>query len=213
MRLLRRTVLLFTIVVSPLFSAEKEGEWPYFGGDQGTTKYSFLAQINKDNVKELGIVWQWKASEEPLPQYGTAPGIFEATPLMIGDVLYLSTPYNRVVALDANTGQELWSYDPRAYQWGPGPRGVSFAKHRGIATWTDGKQRRIFLPTRGRLIALDAETSKPIPTFGREGVVSLTEGLPWELKDVSHLSNLSPPVVYKNLVIVGSGISDSLIYK
>ena len=69
------------------------------------------------------------------------PGNFQATPLMIGDTLFLSTSYNRVVALDANTGRELWAYDPKAYAAGQPPNGTGFV-HRGVATWTDGKQRR-----------------------------------------------------------------------
>jgi len=83
-------------------------EWPYYGGDQGGTKHSPLEQINLKNIEKLKPAWEWRTGEEPLSQYGTSPGTFQTTPLMIGNVLYLSTPYNRVIALDAETGKQLW---------------------------------------------------------------------------------------------------------
>lgn len=210
--LFQNSVLLL-LTAPGLWAAGNRGEWPVFGGDAASTKYSALAEINTKNVNELQPVWEWRTGEEPLLQYGTAPGRFEATPLMIDDVLYLPTPYNRVVALDANTGKELWSYDPHAYELGAGPPSVTFADHRGIAIWSDGKERRIFLPTRGRLIALDAKTGKRIATFGNEGEVDLTKSLAWEIKDRRHYNNTSPPVIYQNLVIVGSNIPDTEVYR
>jgi len=89
-------------------------EWPFYGGDQGGSKYSPLDQINRANIAGLQVAWEWKTGEGPLAEFKTTPGTFEVTPIMTGGVLYLSTPYNRVVALDAETGRELWSYDPKA---------------------------------------------------------------------------------------------------
>lgn len=191
----------------------QQGEWRFYGGDATSSHYSPVDQINKTNVGQLQIAWTWDSGDKPMPEYDTFPFAFEATPLMIGDFLYLSTPYHRVVALDAGTGKQLWNYDPRMYEWGQGPvGGGSYPKHRGLATWTDGTMRRIFLPSRGRLMALDAETGKLIPNFGREGVVDLTEHLVWKVNDRTHFANTSPPVVYNNLVIVGSYIPDLLVY-
>lgn len=129
---------------------------------------------------------------------------------MIHDTLFLSTPYNRVVALDARTGLELWSYDPRAYEAGQPSNGTGFV-HRGVASWTDGRERRIFMNSRWRLIALDAATGKRIPTFGKEGEVSLIAHLGRPVNEL-HYTNTSPPVVYRNLVIVGNGVGDRLTY-
>ena len=98
----------------------KPVEWPFYGGDQGGTKYSPLDADQRENVARLELAWEWKTGEQPLPQFGTTPGAFENTPMMIDNVLYLSTPYNRVVALDAETGRELWAFDPKAYEDGPG---------------------------------------------------------------------------------------------
>ena len=98
---------------------------------------------------KLEIVWQWDPNEAPLEAYGTRPGPFQATPVMIDNVLYLSTMYTRVAALDAETGAELWVFDPRAYEGGPRGAGPSGFKHRGIAYWRNGK-RRAHLPQQPR---------------------------------------------------------------
>ena len=114
-------------------------EWPYVGSEQAHTKYSAAEEITAANVGELKIVWQWEPNEMPFEEYSTRPGPFQATPIMIDNVLYLSTMYTRVAALDAETGAELWTFDPKAYEGGPkgvGPRGF---KHRGIAYWSDGE--------------------------------------------------------------------------
>ena len=113
--------------------ASKPVEWSFYGGDQGGMKYSPLTQINRDTVKQLQQAWEWKTGEQPLAQFGTTPGAFENTPLMIDNVLYLSTPYNRVVALDAETGRELWSFGPKAYEEGMPSSGQGFV-HRGPIT-------------------------------------------------------------------------------
>ena len=188
-------------------------EWPSYGGDPGQTHYSELARINRNNVRNLKPAWEWKTGEAPLPEFKTTPGMFEATPLMTGGVLYLSTPYNRVVALDAATGREVWSYDPKAYTDGQPPNGTGFV-HRGVAAWRDGKtgKLRIFMNSRARLISLDAETGKPAPDFGDNGIVNLVAGLRWET-DPKHYTSTSPPVVYKDLVIVGNGVADRMVFR
>ena len=155
----------WVVIVSPVRAqaAQRGQDWPVYGGDPGGMKYSPLTQINRSNVHELELAWIWKTGEQPIPrpaQGALRPGLFEATPLMIGDTLYLSTPYHRVVALDANAGTELWSYDPRVHKW-PGRVFLS----RGVATWTDGQERRIFINSRWRLIALDATTGDNVGIF------------------------------------------------
>lgn len=203
-----KTALLVAFLV-PLAAQE----WPYYGGDPGETHYSHLVRINRDNVRNLKPAWEWKTGESPLPEFKTTPGMFEATPLMIGGVLYLSTPYNRVVALDAATGREIWAYDPKAYTDGQVPNGTGFV-HRGVAAWRDSKtgKLRIFMNSRARLISLDAETGKPVAGFGDNGTVNLVAGLRWET-DPKLYTNTSPPVVYKDLVIVGNGVADRVVFR
>jgi quinoprotein glucose dehydrogenase len=186
-------------------------QWPHYAADQAATHYSPLDQITPANVSRLAIVWEWKPDEKILPQFGTRPGAFQNTPLVIDNVMYLSTPYNQVAALDATTGKELWRYDPKAYEDGQPPNGQGFA-HRGVAAWKDGDRLRIILNSRYRLIQLDAKTGTPVKAFGTGGVVDLGEGLIWAINK-KHYTNTSPPIVYKDLIIVGNGVGDRLMYK
>ncbi|MEI8298515.1 MAG: pyrroloquinoline quinone-dependent dehydrogenase [Pseudomonadota bacterium] len=209
-------LLLATALVAwaaPIDAASPAVDWPTYGGDPGGMKYSALTDINRSNVAGLRLAWSWKTGEGPLPEHGTTPGIFEATPLVVDGVMYLSTPYNRVVALDPASGRELWSYDPRAYDDGQVPNGMGFV-HRGIATWRDAGTHalRILINSRYRLIELDAKTGQPVEGFGEHGVVNLLTGLQWPVNP-KHYTNTSPPVVYRNLVIVGNGVADRLIYR
>ena len=184
-------------------------EWPYVGGGQAQTKYSTVGDITAANVGELEIAWQWDPKEAPLAQYGTRPGPFQATPVMVGNVLYLSTMYTRVVALDAETGAELWSFDPGVYEGGPKGAGPTGFKHRGVAYWSGGDERRIFLNSRDRLYAIDAATGRPDAGFGEGGSVSLTDAFARPVTRFE-FDQTSPPVVFEDLVIVGSRIPDRL---
>jgi quinoprotein glucose dehydrogenase len=189
-------------------------DWPFYGGDPGGTKYSALTDINASNVAKLNLAWEWKAGEKALEAFGTRPGNFQTTPIMIGNVLYFSTPYNRVVAVNADTGAELWAYDPKAYEDGQPPNGTGFV-HRGVAAWRDSAANnalRIFINSRYRLICLDAATGRPVSSFGDNGAIDLSKGLVWEINKV-HYTNTSPPIVYKDLVILGNGVGDRLVYR
>src|SRR5437870_4891280 len=186
--------------------SSRQVEWPYYGGDQAGTKYSPLADINADNVQRLNMTWQWKHWEMPLKEYGTTPGFFESTPLMIDGVLYVTTPYNSIAALDAETGKELWRFDGEAYKLGQ-VLSASGWKLRGTAFWREGGRLFIFLNSRHRLFSLDAKTGEPVHSFGENGVASLTDGLP-RISEIKHATQSSPPVVYKELVIVGSQVPD-----
>jgi quinoprotein glucose dehydrogenase len=154
----------------------------------------------------LQVAWQWKHWETPLKEYATTPGQFESTPLMIDGTLYVTTPYNSLAALDAETGKEKWRFDGHAYELGQLLSGSGW-KLRGTAVWRDRGQARIFLNSRHRLVQLDAATGKPVASFGNNGAVSLTDGLP-RIGDVTHVSQSSPPIVYRDLVIVGSQVPD-----
>lgn len=186
-------------------------EWTVYGGDQGAAKYSPLDDVHKANVAQLRPAWEWRTGETPLPEFQTTPATFQATPLMIDGTLYLSTPYNRVVALDAATGQEKWAYDPKAYAHGQVPNGTGFV-HRGVAAWRDGGKLRLFLNTRWNLVCIDAASGRPVDSFGDNGRIDLSQNLSWEINP-KHYTNTSPPVVYRNLVIVGNGVADRLVYK
>src|SRR5262245_48499175 len=154
-----KRLLLLAFALGALAAGKSpEQDWPFYGGDQGGTKYSTVADVNRTTVGRLAPAWEWLPREKALPQFGTRPGAFEATPLVIDNVLYVSTPYNRVVALNADTGAELWAYDPKPYEDGQPPNGTGFV-HRGVAAWRDSRtgKLRVFVNSRYRLISLDAQ--------------------------------------------------------
>ena len=211
----RLCAIALVVGVVALGAQDRSGgmvEWRYVGADQGHTKYSALDDINLTNVGRLEIAWTWEPGELPLQEFGTRPGRFEATPLMIDNVVYLSTMYTRVVALDADTGTELWAFDPEAYRGGPRGAGPGGFKHRGVAVWGAGDGMRIFLNSRDRLYAIDAKTSERIRSFGDDGDVLLTEGFPNEVTRET-FDQTSPPVVFEDLVIVGSRVPDRVQHR
>jgi quinoprotein glucose dehydrogenase len=187
------------------------GEWPTYGNDPGGTRYSPLRQIDRVNVAGLRVAWTYRTGEA-----GGAPAYahvaFEATPLMIDGTLFLSTPYNRVVALDPETGAERWVYDPRVDR----TRRLSIVTSRGVSTWLDAAaagggpcRRRIFVATvDARLIALDAAGGTPCADFGRDGEVDLTVGIN-VIDGPCCYQVTSPPAVVNGLVVVGSSIADN----
>ena len=202
------------VALIALAPASREVDWPFYGGDQGGSKFSPLTDVTAANVSRLSVAWEWKTAEKALETFGTRPGNFQATPIMIDNVLYFSTPYNRVVGLNADTGAQLWSYDPKAYEDGQPPNGTGFV-HRGIAAWRDGaagNKLRIFINSRYHLICLDAATGQPVEGFGTHGTIDLSEGLVWAINK-KHYTNTSPPIVYKDLVILGNGVGDRLVYR
>jgi quinoprotein glucose dehydrogenase len=190
--------------------------WASYGGDPGGMKHSPLRDIDRSTVSGLRIAYTWEAKEAPIPaapgQRPARPGNFQATPLAYGDTLLFPTSYNRVVALDGRTGRELWSFDPQPWKaLGQPSNGTGFV-HRGVATWSDGRSRRVFINSRWRLIALDAATGRPIPGFGTNGEIDLTAGLSRAVRR-EHYTNTSPPVVWGDLVILGNGVGDRLVYR
>jgi len=178
------------------------GEWRYYGGDAGTTKYSPLDQINATNVKDLQIAWRWKAENfGPRADYN-----WEVTPLMIGGVLYFTAGSRRdVVAVDAATGETLWMY--RLDEGERGDRAVR-TQNRGLAYWTDGKDdSRILLISPGfQLVELDAKTGHIVPEFGKNGIVELTEGLDRDVVKPGQIGSSSPAIVIRDVVVVGAAL-------
>ena len=177
-----RTALALVVLAAAAEAQNRRSvDWPSYGNDAGGLKYSPLTDVNRANVARLEVAFTWNTNESNIPasegQRAARPGQFQATPIAINDTLFFPTPFNRVIALDANTGREYWSYDPQPWKtYGQPSNGTGFV-HRGVATWTDGRERRVFINSRWRLIALDASTGKPIASFGNNGEVDLTAGL------------------------------------
>jgi quinoprotein glucose dehydrogenase len=187
-------------------------EWPHAGGDAAQTKYSIAADITPANVRELELAWTWQTIDQPMPEHDVRPGGFQNTPIMIDGVLYLSTSFHRIVALDPETGAQRWVFDPKTYEEGA-PLIWTGLNSRGVVHWRgQGDQTRVLLAGRQRLFSVDAKTGKPDTVFGSGGAATLTADLG---RDVPRLQTqvTSPPVVYRNLVIVGSGVPDRLQYR
>jgi quinoprotein glucose dehydrogenase len=182
------------------------GEWPTHGGTNANARYSSLDQITRDNVRQLHIAWRWTSPDHAVmaqqPQIQTWSN--QATPLMIGGVLYVSTSLSQVAAIEATTGRTLWVHDPKIWVHGT-PANFGYV-HRGVAHWTDGRDARILIGTgNAYLVALDAQRGTPITSFGDQGRVDLTEGLGRPV-DRRWYTVTSPPLVVGELVIVGSSI-------
>jgi len=198
--------ILFLLALSPTVSAQ---EWRFYGGDPGGTRSSPLKQINRRNVKNLKRAWTYHMGEvgrggNETDRHHIVP--FESTPVVIGGVLYFSTPSNRVIALDAETGQEIWQFDPQAGRGGP----RQFLQHRGVAYWqskTGGEGRILYGTFDGRLIALDARTGKPCREFGKDGAVDLRAGVA-DAYATAEYSVTSPPAIYQDLVITGAAVPE-----
>ena len=187
-------------------------EWPHSGSDAGQTKYSTAADITPANVRDLELAWTWQTIDQAMPAHDLRPGGFQNTPLMIDGVLYVSTSFHRIVALDADTGTQLWVFDPKTYEEGP-PLIWTGLNSRGVAHWRgeDG-ETRVFVAGRQRLFSVDAKTGKPDLAFGNGGAAPLNADLGREVPRL-HTQVTSPPVVYKNLVMVGTGVPDRLQYR
>jgi quinoprotein glucose dehydrogenase len=188
-------------------------EWPSYGGDPGGSRYAPLDEITAENLSELEIAWTYRTGDV---SDGTGKfevtSAFELTPLLVEGSLFACTPFNRVIALDPETGAERWSFDPGLDLAG------DYANQfvcRGVATWLDpGRgagdpcRRRIFTATNdARLFALDAGTGAPCPDFGEAGEVDLNPGVGEKLRRGEYQVT-SPPAVAGDLVVVGSAVGD-----
>ena len=187
--------------------AAKNGEWRAYRGDEASTAYSPADLITKDNVKNLQVAWTWK-----FDNYGGAASETlntETTPLMVNGVLYFTAGARRtVVAAKADTGETLWTWRPdEGARFDQAPRKV----HRGVAHWSDGRGNdRIVVVTPGfHLVALDAKTGRPIPGFGRDGMVDLFTQLDNDTKldPTGKIGNSSPPVISNDVIVVGPALT------
>jgi len=182
-------------------SSTKNGEWPSYGGDLTSARYSPLDQINASNFYKLQVAWRFKTDNlGPTPE-----GNLEGTPLMVKGVLYATAGTRRtVIALDPATGELLWKYSENE-----GARGAAAPRilsGRGLAYWTDGTEERILYVTPGyRMIALNAKTGLPVAAFGKSGVVDLKE------EDDQPIDPLNPdiglhsaPIIANNVVVIGA---------
>jgi quinoprotein glucose dehydrogenase len=183
-----------------------ETEWRFFGSDSGATRYSAANQINASNIGDLRLAWRWSARN-----FGPRPAsLMQVSPLIVNGVMYTTAGINRdVVALDAATGQLLWHWRPTGEltRWFDIIEPLARSSGRGVTYWTDGSgDERIFVVMNSyMLVALDAKTGRLVASFGKNGVVDLTENLRWNerpgLPREGRVANTSPPAIVGNVLV------------
>jgi quinoprotein glucose dehydrogenase len=203
---------VYGIFAAPLRAQNGTHEdWPSYGGDAGGMRYSPLTEINRENVSKLRMAWVFHTGDISDGSADRKRSGFETTPIVADCTLYLTTGFNRVIALDPATGKQRWAYDPNVDQTGDYGDGLI---NRGVSTWSDPERhaaqacrRRIFEATLdARQIALDAATGAPCADFGQNGQVSL-RNVPRYVGGWYHMT--SPPAVIDDMVVVGSAIDDN----
>ena len=181
------------------------GAWTHHSGGLDSSKYSPLSQVDASNVADLKVAWRWNVTDVEAST-GKATRGFRVVPLVVNGRMYLSTGLNLVVALDPTSGDVIWKYDPKAYEF-PTPAHGGLSSW-GVEYWTDGDEERIIIGTGGlQLIALNAKTGKPFPDFGNNGEVDLSKGLGRQIRR-SRYNVKAPPVVCRDTIIIGSVVSD-----
>ena len=168
-------------------------DWPVNGG-VGNIRYSRLTQINRENVARLQVAWTYDSHD------AFKGSEMQSNPIVVDGVLYATTPTMRVVALDAATGRELWTFDP-----GRGSAARTRFRHRGVTVHKD----RVFFTYRNFLWALDKATGAPITSFGTEGRLDLREGLGRPAEKMS-VSASSPGAIFEDTIILGSTVPETL---
>lgn len=190
-------------VVRPL--ANETGDWPAYAASNASTRYSPLDQINKDNVKNLRIMWRQSVTPLEVRQRVsnlTPPASTQNTPLKIGNLLYISTGLGAAAALNAATGQLVW-FDRVLPEPTDKRRRTLGGAQRGVAYWRDGSDERIITITGDYLVALNARTGERIAGFGERGAVDLVASFPRRGETGDTFSGSSPPVIVRNVIVVG----------
>ncbi len=172
-------------------------DWAHYGGSTDNNRYSALKQIHRGNVSKLRVAWTYDTGD-------AFPGSeMQCHPLIVGGTMYATTPKLRIVAVNAVTGQEKWRFDPH-----DGREKIGHSRARGVTYWADG-DRRIFVTARHHLYALNADTGRPIPSFGTDGRVDLREGLGRPARDVT-ITSTTPGAVYRDMIIMSVLVSEGL---
>ena len=202
---------LLAWAAAPSASENPADSWPCYGHDAGGMRYSPLTQINRENVSQLKVAWTFHTGDISEGGGRRKRSGLETTPLLVDGTLYLTTAFNRIVALDPEIGKPRWAYDPKIDLDGDYGDGLI---NRGAATWLDSSRtakepchRRIFESTQdARLVAVDAATGAPCADFGKDGQVSLRD-VPGYDPGWYHMT--SPPAIIDDLAVVGSAIDDN----
>lgn len=177
-------------------------EWATYGGDKEASRYSSLTQINKENVKNLKVAWEYHTGDADTVKNRSQ---IQCQPIIVNGILYASSPMKKIFALDAATGKQLWIFDPLK-EISEGENAWA-GTNRGVTYWESGDDKRILLTAASYLFALNARTGEVIRTFGNNGKIDLHDDLDYDKKDFFIVSN-TPGIIYKDLIILGMRLSE-----
>ncbi len=205
-------------LLSILSQFAQANDWPSYAADKASSKYVPFEQISASNINLLDLAWTWMSPDNETvlenqrqQNFRATPGAFKVTPIAVDGVLYTSTSFGRVVAIDGQSGRELWQFDTRSWEAGR-PANLGY-NHRGVAYWSDGANARILMSANDAwLWSLDAATGLPDPAFGDQGRIDLTLELGRSVLR-SEYTQISPPMIVGDIVVVGSSINDVPRYK
>ena len=206
-------ICLFVNACLHMSTIAQNVDWPSYGGDNGSTKYLPLNQINSENVADLVIAWEWNSVDNALVSEIVEnsgpmlrPNSYKATPIVVDGSMYLPTSYGQIVALDPVSGETRWVFDTKTYEDGR-PTNLGF-NVRGVAYWEGEGEERIFFATNNSYLwSIDALTGLADRSFGEQGRIDLTEGLGRPV-DRGLYGVVSPPLVSGDRVIVNSIVVD-----
>ena len=177
----------------------KNHDWPIRKADHASSSYSPLTQINKENVSQLQLAWEYKTGDEKLYT-------IECNPIIIDGILYASSPMLNVFALDAATGEEVWKFVPS--EAGPTRRDGQKV-NRGLTYWENGDDKRLYYPAGTYLYAINANDGSIYEPFGDGGRIDLTKDLDRDIGNTP-VSSTSPPTIFEDLIIMCSSTPDGM---
>jgi quinoprotein glucose dehydrogenase len=212
MQMRRFAAYILILLAATLASAQQNAPWSAYGGDSSGSRYSVASQITRDNLSHLHSIWEFHVPAHDAGRTGLEDASFETTPVLLGQTLYLTSPFDEVFALNAVNGQQIWYRDPHAKS----DDGM-LVTSRGVALWPAGASApdlvhpcatRVFIGTLdARLVALDAATGAPCKDFGTSGEVDLRTGV--HFASIGGYGLTSAPTVLGDVVVVGSSVADN----
>lgn len=212
-----KRIRLSILIVVVLFTACKKTEqstfdnyngWEHYAGTPSGVRYSALSQIDKDNVKQLTKVWEYSSGDKDEQNRSQN----QCNPIIVGGVMYGTTPESKLLALKADTGTPIWVFDPSKIDQELTTDPMRFYKvNRGVAYWKGTDQERLFYNVGRHIYAIDLKSGTLIEDFGQGGKIDLQQGLGRDPKTFNpFVASTSPPVIYNNLLISGSRVAESI---
>jgi len=190
-------VSFLTLITACRNEVAEHSRWEVYKGGADANNYSSLDQVNRDNVSQLDVAWSFYPNDEP---ENFRIWKYECNPIVVGNVMYLNSAKRKLYAVDAQSGKQIWSFDPM--EGAPGG-GVL----RGVTYWSSGEDERIFVTAKNKLFAVDANTGLAIEAFGQGGYIDLNiyEGDSRQ----SSVQITTPGTIYKDLIIMGASVSEN----